>query len=109
MKLCANIVNYSLFAIVILGAKGATMAATERDIREMLARDRERQKPKPERHTEAGRKMALDILHHFKFPGDQSATSQQTGGSDGGNVEKPTEYNQKANTTKSGKRKETET
>ena len=35
----------------------------------MLARNSERQKPKPERHTEAGIKMAFKILHDFEFPG----------------------------------------
>lgn len=45
------------------------MAATLRDIKEMLARNSERQKPKPERHTEAGIKMAFKILHDFEFPG----------------------------------------
>jgi uncharacterized protein (DUF4415 family) len=47
------------------------MAATESDIRLMLARRREEEKPKPEKpRSKAGTKMALDILNHFKFPGD---------------------------------------
>lgn len=46
------------------------MAATERDIRAILARDQEARREKPRRHTEAGTEMALDILNDFKFPGD---------------------------------------
>ncbi|MES2749578.1 MAG: hypothetical protein V4606_04270 [Patescibacteria group bacterium] len=47
------------------------MAATEREIREMLARDQEARREKPERRNKAGTKMAMDILNHFKFPGDE--------------------------------------
>ncbi len=54
------------------------MAATERDIREMLNRDRELRTEKPERHSKAGTKMAMDILNHFKFPGDKDTKPEDT-------------------------------
>ncbi len=46
------------------------MAATLRDILGMIARDQEIKREKPRRHTKAGSKIAMDILHHYKFPDD---------------------------------------
>ena len=83
------------------------MAGTERDIREMLARDQERRKSKPTRHTAAGTKIALDIQRDFKFPGDPSPTTKQTGDSDAGNTKKSVKRNPRARAEKGGKGKET--
>ena len=46
------------------------MAATLKDILGMIARDQKLKRLKPSRHTKAGIKIAMDILHHYKFSGD---------------------------------------
>lgn len=56
------------------------MAATLQDILGMLARDQERRKPKPSRPTKAGTKIAMDILHHYKFPGDDDPKPEEEKG-----------------------------
>ena len=67
-----KIASYLIIAIVFsrCNREYLKMAATLKDILGMIARDQERQKEKPKRHTKVGTKIAMDILHHYKFPDD---------------------------------------